>query len=35
MYKVINEELKLKSCSIGDLTMDVVSEMLKQWDDGK
>lgn len=34
MYEVINEELKLKSCSIGDLTMDVVSGMLKQWDDG-
>ena len=34
MYEVINEELKLESCGIGDLTMDVVSGMLKQWDDG-
>ena len=34
MYEVINKELKLESCGIGDLTMDVVSGMLKQWDDG-
>ena len=34
MYEVINEKLKLESCGIGDLTMDVVSGMLKQWDDG-
>lgn len=34
MYEVINEELKLEACGIGDLTMDVVSGMLRQWDDG-
>lgn len=34
MYEVINKELKLESCGIGDLTLDTVSGMLKQWDDG-
>lgn len=34
MYEVINEKLGIKACSIGDLTMGAVEEMLKQWDDG-
>ena len=34
MYEVINEKLKLESCSIGDLTLDIVNGMLKSWNDG-
>lgn len=34
MYEVINEKLKLEACGIGDLTLDTVSGMLKQWNDG-
>lgn len=32
-YKVINEELKIASCGLADLTMDQVFGFLKQWDD--
>ena len=32
-YKVINEELKIASCRIADLTMDQVTAFLKVWDD--
>lgn len=34
MQEVINEELKLESCSIGDLTLDMVNGMLESWNDG-
>lgn len=34
MYEVINEKLKLEACGIGDLTLETVSGMLKQWNDG-
>lgn len=34
MYEVINEKLKLESCSIGDLTLSMVNGMLKSWNDG-
>ena len=33
-YKVINKELNIKSCSIGDLTMQQVQSFLELWDDG-
>nr|WP_300210419.1 hypothetical protein [uncultured Anaerostipes sp.] len=32
-YKVINEELKIASCGLADLTKDQVFSFLKQWDD--
>ncbi len=32
-YKVINEELKISSCGLADLTMEQVHHFLKQWDD--
>ena len=32
-YKVINEELKIASCGLADLTIDQVFGFLKQWDD--
>lgn len=32
-YKVINEELKIASCRIADLTMEQVTTFLKIWDD--
>lgn len=32
-YKVINEELKIASCRIADLTMEQVTAFLKLWDD--
>lgn len=32
-YKVINEELKIASCGLADLTMEQVHHFLKQWDD--
>ena len=32
-YKVINEELKIASCRIADLTMDQVTAFLKLWND--
>lgn len=34
MYEVINEELGIKACGIGDLTMGAVEGMLRQWNDG-
>ena len=34
MYEVINKELKLESCNIGDLTLSMVNGMLKSWNDG-
>lgn len=33
-YKVINKELNIKACSIGDLTMQQVQSFLKLWNDG-
>nr|DAE57539.1 MAG TPA: hypothetical protein [Caudoviricetes sp.] len=33
-YKVINEELNIKACRIGDLTMQQVQSFLKLWNDG-
>lgn len=32
-YKVINEELKIASCKIADLTMEQVTAFLKLWND--
>jgi len=32
-YKIINEELKIASCSIADLTMEQVVKFLKIWND--
>lgn len=32
-YKVINEELKIASCSVADLTMEQVTAFLKLWND--
>lgn len=34
MYEVINEELKIKACSLGDLTAEQVSYFLEQWENG-
>lgn len=33
-YKVINEELKIASCRIADLTMEQIEAFLRIWDDG-
>lgn len=33
-YKIINEELKIASCRIADLTMEQVTSFLKTWNDG-
>lgn len=33
-YKVINEELRIYSCSIADLTLEQVNHFLGQWNDG-
>lgn len=34
MYELINKELRMESCNIGDLTMNTMSSILKQWNDG-
>ena len=34
MYEIIDESLKLASCSISDLTLEQVSSFLSQWEDG-
>ncbi len=34
MYEVINEELGIKACGIGDLTMDQAGHFFGQWEDG-
>lgn len=34
MYEIVNEELKIKSCSLGDLTAEQVSCFLEQWEKG-
>lgn len=34
MYEVVNEELKIKACNLGDLTVEQVSYFLKQWEEG-
>ena len=34
MNEVINKELKLEACSVGDLTLDMVNSILKSWNDG-
>ena len=34
-YEVINQELNIKTCSIGDLTLEQVQSFLQLWDDGK
>lgn len=34
MYKIIDENLRIASCSIGDLTSQMVSGFLAQWEDG-
>lgn len=33
-YEVIDKELNIKACSVGDLTMQQVQSFLKLWDDG-
>ncbi len=33
-YEVINEDLNIKACSIGDLTMQQVQHFLRQWKEG-
>lgn len=33
MYKVIDEKLNLKSCSVKDLTMNQIIQFLQQWND--
>lgn len=33
-YQVINEELRIASCGIGDLTMKQVTHFLDQWESG-
>ncbi len=34
MYEIIDETLKLASCSINDLTLEQASSFLSQWEDG-
>lgn len=34
MYEVINEELKIAACNIGDLTLGMTQAILKNWPDG-
>ncbi len=34
MYNIIEENLKLASCSINDLTLEQASSFLSQWEDG-
>lgn len=34
-YEVIDKELNIKACSIGDLTLEQVQSFLQLWDDGK
>ncbi len=34
MYEIIDEKLKLASCSINDLTLEQASDFLSQWEDG-
>jgi len=33
MYEVINEELGIKACGIGDLTTPMINSILGQWED--
>ena len=33
-YEIVNEELKIASISLADLTLEKTQEILKQWDDG-
>lgn len=33
-YEVINEELKIAACSVGDLTLEMTQSILKNWSDG-
>lgn len=34
MYKIIDEKLRIASCSLADLTMEQVNRFLQQWEDG-
>lgn len=34
MYEIINEELKIAACNIGDLTLGMTQAILKNWSDG-
>ena len=34
MYEVINEELGIKACGLGDLTAEQMSSFFGQWEDG-
>lgn len=34
MYEVLDEELMMEACSIGDLTLDQVERFLRLWGDG-
>lgn len=34
MYEIIDETLKIASCSINDLTLEQASSFLSQWEDG-
>ena len=34
MYKIIDEKLRLASCSISDLTMKQVKDFLSGWEEG-
>lgn len=33
-YEIINEELKIAACNIGDLTLGMTQAILKNWSDG-
>ena len=33
-YQMINEELRIASCSIADLTLKQAQQFLKQWEEG-
>lgn len=34
MYKVLDKELMLEECNIGDLTLDQIESFLRLWGDG-
>ena len=34
MYEVLDKDLMIEACSIGDLTLDQVERFLRLWGDG-
>lgn len=34
MYEIINQELQIEACNIGDLTLDNIQSFLRLWGDG-